>query len=158
MSYEGVEAALQTLLQGVSGFTAVQVVLGDFKVLSQGLAPAMVLQYGGFEQEDVAFDGDKFVTWTVVVNLAIRYLRDDQIHNDARDIRQLVIDRINTYPRLNAAANVRRADIVRGGPMGNVEGSGSGSFYNRYAIGNNAYYIERFEVRIVEETDFTYAE
>jgi len=153
MSHESCEAALQTVLAGVAGFSADTVVLADFGILSRGPDQLMVLTYAGFDQEDVAGQGDRFITWRETIHLYVRYVDNVQVHALARTTRQGIIDRLNAYYRLNSASNVFRADVFSGSTPGLGEPPGA---LANIQVGAVKYYHETFNVEMVEESDFAY--
>lgn len=114
MSYETVEAALQTQLQATATLSDAQVTLADWDVLAQGHDQAAVLEYWGFESEEQAFGGAIWTTWTTRVHLYARYTDDAAVQNLLRDVRQEIINRVHQYPRLNNTAGVQNAFPRRG--------------------------------------------
>lgn len=100
MGYREVESALAGRLNTITGFsTAVgtgNITQGDFRVLSRGHSSAIVLEYSGFDQERVDFDGDHRIGWRVNIDIFGKWKDELNAYNLMGSLRQSVIDKINT--------------------------------------------------------------
>ena len=146
MSYEVIEAAVQTVLRGASQFEDEQVALGDWKPLAVGLDKVCILEYGGFRSNVESMDGGYTTFWTVRANLYGRYVDDiDIAHNILRDARQVVIDRIRGFPSLNGTDDVLFA----------IPRSGNWSDPQEVQIGNVTYLREHVNIEVEEQVTVT---
>lgn len=120
MSLETIANGLETLLEGVTGFSAGQVAQEDYTVLNKGIAKAMVIHYAGQtrEVEQVALSGGFNLYHAFDIELFEQYKSPSQTINDLRDDLQLIMTRIHQYPNLNGTAGVFGARVVSVEPLG----------------------------------------
>lgn len=146
MTYELVEAAVQTLIRATSEFEEDEVTLGDWKALSLGLDKVCILEYGGFRSRVESMGGGYTTFWTVRANLYGRYLDDVGIaHNILRDARQVIINQIRGFPSLNGTA-----DVMFALPL-----SGNWSDPQEVQIGNVTYLREHVNIEVEEQVTVT---
>ncbi len=104
MSYETVEAGLQTEIVALTNFTAEQVSLNDWRILSHGVPHAVILEYLSFESERTSSDVSTLFRWVTRIHLFVRYTDDDTANNNIRDRRDEIITRILKNPKLGGSA------------------------------------------------------
>ena len=104
MSYETVEAGLQTEIRATATLEDEQVSLGDWLILGYGHAQVAVLEYQSFTAERDSSDVDTMITWTVRINLLVKYTDDADGTNLLRDIRDEILTRLLKNPKLNNTA------------------------------------------------------
>lgn len=143
MPYRNVEDSLANVLRGIPGFSASNVTQGQFTVLAQGLGSALILAYDAFSRDELSMGGEARIDWRIVVNLYVRYHDDAQVHRDAATIRQAVIDKINTKPKLGGTANVLNAVAYDGRASRET-----------ITIGQARYYHEAISVLAQEVLDY----
>lgn len=106
MSWEGVVAGLETLLEGVTGFAAATVSQDDYTVLNKGIAKAIVIHHADARIENQGLKGT-FDIWRMMeINLFEQYKNPADTENDLRDDIELIMQRLLQYPKLNATAGV----------------------------------------------------
>ncbi len=149
MSYETMQAGLQTIIRGMAEYADVQVTLGDWDILTQGHLVAVVLEYGGVEIEYEAMGGSDQFTWTVLVHLYGRYTTDSETTNRMRDHRNVVLEELLKFPRLNGTAGCLNANPVSGGWAEVTSGSGAGGG-GTVEIGGLTFLHEIIEEEITE--------
>src|SRR5258706_8068921 len=128
MSYAICESALQFLLYEVDGFTRGSVILGNHGALNSGYDQAIVIRYADFRQEDIG-RADKNITWGIELAIFIRYLDDFTVHENAKLVRQNIIDKLNSHPQLDKTDGVVVSEITAGascgappgGPLSNIK-------------------------------------
>lgn len=103
MSYEAIEAEVQTALKTLTGFTT-GVTLDDAQKANRGVSKFIRLEYGGFRQVQETFNAFQQVTWTIEIHLYVRFKNAAQIRDDLREARMLIINLLNSHPRLNGDA------------------------------------------------------
>lgn len=115
MSYEACEAALKTQIEAIGEDWEEWVTLADWRILAKGVSKrAVILQYDGFEHGRTEFGGGHRYAWRVKIWLFARYMDDVQVHNQLRDDRHAILDRIAQYPKLGGASGVFDALIETG--------------------------------------------
>lgn len=113
MSNALIRARVQTLLQAMTEFDDADVTLGNFRVLDSGSAPYAVIYPGGFQIIDRVNDGaETLIAWRNYVEIFATFLDDSYENIDS--IRQAVIERLLTYPTLNALSGVVAATVSDG--------------------------------------------
>ncbi len=142
MSYESMEAGLQTLLQGIDGFGADRrnVWLGSIQTINVGVIKAIILEFDGMEHELEAFGGEHLHHWTVRARLYARWRNDAQAVNQLRDDMQSIVNRVDQYPKLNGTTDCRYAHIVDVRPVAEA-----------VEIGGIHFWMREARVRVVEE-------
>lgn len=106
MTWEGVVTGLETLLEGVAGFSAAQVSQEDYTVLNKGVAKAIVLHHAAAVVTDQTLGGQIDIRRTIEVHVFEQYKNPVDTENNLRDDVELVMQRIYQYWKLNATANV----------------------------------------------------
>ena len=104
MSYETVEAGLQTEIVALANFTAEQVSLNDWRILSHGVTHAAILEYQSFEAERHSSDFSTLFRWVTRIHLLVRYSDDATANNNMRDRRDEIITCILENPKLGGSA------------------------------------------------------
>ena len=106
MSYATMEAALQTQIQTLTGFTKSDrnVVLYDVGSLNRGSSKGVVLRFGGMEHELVALGGEQIHRWFINITIYVRYKNESDAQENLRSNMQSIIDRIDQYPKLGGVA------------------------------------------------------
>lgn len=146
MSYVTAENALETILQGVTGFSSANIKKGDYRVLGAGLDKALVMQPGPFTRENLS-PGRVNNSWTINLELFIAFTGEvSTIATDIRTHRQNVIDKIDTFPTLNRAAGIM---------LGAVE---SGDEPELWAVGSHQWWRQVIRVTVKEGVTVSYAE
>lgn len=147
MSYATVEAALKTVLEGISGLGADRVSLGDWRVLSMGRTPCIVILYSGFESEAAGMyaGADEMVHWAVALNLCVRYVDDAQVHDGAVALRDSVMARVQGFPTLSRTAGVMNTRVSAGAPFRQ-----DAPQFPLLPFGQHKYSIEHITCRIAE--------
>jgi len=115
MSYSTVISSLQALLKTINGYSDNNVSNGDYRVLGKGNTKAVVLLPGSFANEHFTMKGQRKRIWNIIVELWIKYQDDVQANSDIQSQRQLIIEKIDSYPRLNKSSGVIHAIITSGG-------------------------------------------
>ena len=144
MSYATMEAALQTQIQTLTGFTKSDrnVVLYDVGSLNRGSSKGVVLRFGGMEHELVALGGEQIHRWFVNVTIYVRYKNESDAQENLRTNMQLIIDRIDQYPKLGGAAYYAWPSSVEEQP-------------EEIALGGVRFIGRSIRVAIEEEVDIT---
>jgi len=104
MSYEDIEAGLQTEIIATVNFTAAQVSLNDWRILAHGVPHAAILEYQSFESERASSDISTLFRWAIRIHLLVRYSEDETANNNMRDRRDEIITRILQNPKLDNSA------------------------------------------------------
>lgn len=104
MSYETVEAGLQTEIVALSSFTSEQVSLADWRILAHGVPHVAILEYQSFESERSSSDFSTLFRWVTRIHLLVRYSDDETANNNMRDRRDEIIMRILQNPKLGGSA------------------------------------------------------
>ncbi len=128
MSYSGVEGLLASQLGSIAGFSTDggtgNVSKGDYRILTRGVASAIIVEYGGFDQKRTAEAGEHQIDWRFNLLLFARWLDETNAVLTLGTARQLIIDRINQYPKLGSlivfdamvtSGDVTPEDIEMGG-------------------------------------------
>ena len=106
MSWEVVVTGLETLLEGVTGFSAAQVSQEDYTILNKGIAKGVVLHHAGATVNQQTFGGQCDIHRTIEVNIFEQYKNPADTENDLRDDVELVMQRVFQYWKLNGTAGV----------------------------------------------------
>ena len=124
MSYSSVEAALQTILQGLTGTFAdtAQVTLGNYDVLDSGVAASAVLVPGAFEQDGQGEGGARksVRAWNVLIDLFRKYVDEGTTYTSFTTDRDAVIAEIEKYPTLNGETGIVNVIVRSDGDPGEV--------------------------------------
>ena len=146
MSWENCESQLVTQLGNVTGLTN-SVSRGDRKILNKGPAKAAIVVYERMEQARETMGPIHVVNWMARIYLFVGYKDDTQVHDDARDLRDGIINRVNSYPNLGDSSIVWDAMIEEG----NFEDF-------PVVFGSIHYWTESLLCRMTEDLTVTYAE
>lgn len=146
MSWENCESQLKTQLETVTGLTS-SVTKGDRLILNKGPAKAAIIVYERMEQVRETMGPIHAVNWFARIYLFVRYKDDTQVHDDARDLRDGIITRINNYPHLGDGTIVWDALIEEGN-------------FEEFPVvfGSARYWTESLLCRMTEDLSPTYAE
>ena len=118
MSYVTVEDALATLLKTITDFDSANVSQGDWRILGHGKAKAVVLMPGPFAREPSTVRDHNLVTWNTDIELFILWDGEqDSTVAALKTQRQLIMDEVNKFRKLNATAGVLKALVVSGGDV-----------------------------------------
>lgn len=113
MSWEALEALLVTQLETVTGLSG-NVTKGDRTVMNKGPGKAAVVVYESMDQARETMGPLHVVNWFARIYLFVRYKDDTQVHDDVRDLRDGIINRVNDYPHLGDDSIVWDALIEEG--------------------------------------------
>ena len=118
MSYQSCRDAAVTQLRSVAGFGAVNVTAGDWSFLNSGPDRGIVVMFDRMEHRRSGM-GRREIDWVLQLHLVEKLLPNAQAAEIvfATDI-QAIIDRIDAYPRLNAAAGVLDAHLMEASDTG----------------------------------------
>lgn len=115
MSYATIEAALSSVIQKIADFDGDNVSQGDWRILGAGKNKAVVLMPGTFTRVPSVVQNANFVTWSVDIELYILWDGDQAtIVATLKTQRQLIMDEVNLFRKLDAAAGVLSAIIADG--------------------------------------------
>jgi len=108
MGYKEMETALQTNIQTIVGFADSQrnVVLYDYNALSRGISKGVVLRFGGMDHVLQALGGEHLHRWYCNCVLVVKAQNEATAQEQLRDNMQLILNRIDQYPKLNGTADV----------------------------------------------------
>lgn len=114
MSYVTVENGLMTLLRTVSGYTAVNTSIGDWRILGKGIDKALVLNPGSIPERNVTASPRRIRNlWVIEVDLLVAFQKDlSEAAGNIRTERQAIMDKIDQYPTLNQVSGVINAFIT----------------------------------------------
>lgn len=143
MSYESVEAALQTQLNNVSDL---KTALNDGTKIQSGFTSAAIIKFSRFTQEEVGMGGEHQINWYLDVDLYCKYKNDAETRNLIRDKMQAIIDRVNAYPHLGNASGVFNAIVMSGEMVPNV-----------VQFGSFQCLMQRMTVKVDEDLSYSYA-
>jgi hypothetical protein len=104
-SYDVVETALQTILQGVSGLST-SVKLSDYSLLDNGTAQFIVLQPDSFDSDQNDAWGRDVKHWNILAEVFQKYTKETETMTNFRSLRTAIINELEKYPTLNNAAGV----------------------------------------------------
>ena len=99
-------SGLETLMEGVTGFTTASVVQDDYTALNKDVSKAMVLIHDGARVEHQGLAGTADVWHQIRIELFEQYKNQTDTINDLRDDAQLIMTRSLQYPKLNGTAGV----------------------------------------------------
>jgi hypothetical protein len=119
MSYDSVETGLRDVIRKITGYTATDqtanVTKGDYRCLGFGVTKAVILTPGSFQREVVAAPRRLAQTWTVNLELWLPFRNEvSDIASDVRTARQVILDEIDKWPRLDGTTNVLDAFATGG--------------------------------------------
>ena len=112
--YNDVETALATVIKLHADWSSADVSQGDYRIFTEGLAKAIVLNPGQFQQKTAAsaWISDR---WTINLELYIAFGGEVSIvASNIRTIRQTLIEHIDKYITLNGQAGVVQSKVVSG--------------------------------------------
>lgn len=116
MSYASGEAALKTIMEGVTGFSSSSVVRQDWRILNQGKSPAAILRPGPWTVADSTMTS-KAYNWRCIIEVWVRYI-DDAVPVSGLQTYQAAINAlIQKYPTIAGLAGVTYAAVAGGGEM-----------------------------------------
>lgn len=146
MSYATIQAAAQTLIQGLSAFSDTDVTLGDFDVLTLGSPPYVVLVPASFMHEEDGDGGQRITEWDMLVYLFVRYQTDSSEYANLITQRQSIMDLLDNYPTLDGTTDVLLALVTRARDPQEVFEQSAGS------DASPAFLLQVLEVTIIEKT------
>lgn len=115
MSYATIEAALSSVIQKIADFDGDNVSQGDWRILGHGKDKAVVLMPGPFTRVPSVVQNANLVTWSVDIEL---YILFDGEHSTTvatlKTQRQLIMDEVNKFRKLDATSGVLSAIIADG--------------------------------------------
>lgn len=138
MSYETVEAGLQTQLRAITAFDDAQVSIADYLPLGHGHPHLAILTYLAFSAERISSDQGTIITYTTRIHLYVRYTTDVDSANAMRDRRDDIIMRVLNNPTLGDTA------------FDSIPRSGRVSEKERVEIGRVSYLYELIDIEIEE--------
>lgn len=148
MSYDTVEAALETLLVAMPEFSASTVSRGDYRVLDSGSSDLIVLTPGPFEQDGVGQAGARksIRLWSILADLFRKYEDDATTWAGFIATRDAVIDNIEKYPTLNNVAGLTLVAMeAPGDPIEVFDEDDNGPFF----------VFQRIRVAVTERVDLS---
>ena len=150
MSYSSVEAAVLTILQGLTGtfVSTSDVTRGNYEVLDSGADATAVLIPGAFEQDGIAEGGARKSVrdWNVLIDLFRKYLDEGTTWTNFETDRDAVIAELEKYPTLNGEAGIVRGIISADADAGEVfDEDDNGPFF----------VWQRLRIKITERADLT---
>jgi hypothetical protein len=116
MTYAIIEDELATLLATIDGLSADNISKTDFSVLNYGWSQTIILEYGGLKAAPYTGAGTTNRVWTINIYLLVQYVNDIQIHEELNTLREVVIDKVQGWPKLDGVT-VFDAAIVGGRPL-----------------------------------------
>lgn len=99
MTYASITTAIKALIDTTPPTGLVSSV-GDYDILNQSAAYAVVLDYSGMSGERAEFGASYFNDWEFELTLAVPFTYSLQAHDDIATLRQHVLTRIGTSPTL----------------------------------------------------------
>ncbi len=150
MSYSSVEAAVLTILQGLTGTFAStsDVTRGDYEVLDSGAGATAVLIPGSFEQDGIGEGGARksVRNWNVLIDLFRKYVDEGTTWTSFETDRDAVIAEIERYPTLNSEAGIVNVIVRSDADPGEVfDEDDQGPFF----------VWQRLRIRITERADLS---
>ena len=132
MGYPDGEAALLALIKAHAGYDGRNASRQDWKVLKSGASDHYaVLRPGPYTNADNGF-GLALRTWRTVIECWRPYRNDEKPQDLQTDV-MVLIEYLETYPRINSTAGVYEANITGGGDMVEVTLE-NGSLWARWDI------------------------
>ena len=114
MSYSTVEAAVVAVIRKHADFDSNNTRAGDVSTVNKGTARAVNVLYGGLRRQELTVHVVDHV-WTVWVDLYVPYRGEiPELEGRLATERQKVVDTLASYPRLDGATGVRRAEVLNG--------------------------------------------
>ena len=145
MSYATVEAALLTLIQGMTDYDTNNTSQSDYRILGHGKAQAVVLTPGAFTRSTASPQWHR-TRWTINIEMYSLFTGDiNTAGSTMRSKRQDIIDEIDKYPTLNDTSGVVLARIT------------GGSEYELWSIHSKQYWVQILTCEIEERTVITYS-
>jgi hypothetical protein len=116
MGYITCETAAATLIKAIDGYSEKNVSSGDYRILTRGIAKAVVLQPGPFNNATVASPGWMRTQWTIFVEMYVPFGGEmSTVAGNIRTYRQEIINQLDKYPTLNSTPGVVLALLQSGG-------------------------------------------
>jgi hypothetical protein len=137
VSFSTVEAAVQTLLQAVTGTfdRTADVTRGNFRVLDDGSAPYAVLMPGEFEKRPYGGARQEITLWTGYIWLFEKYVDDGTSYTSMEATREAVLDQLEKYPTLNFLTGIVKFRVSSGGEVTEVyDENKNGPFFLMQAL------------------------
>ena len=135
MSYSTIEAALSTLIQTIADFDGDNVSQGDWRILGHGKAKAVVLMPGPFARVPASIKDHNLVTWNTDIELFILWDGEqDSTVATLKTQRQLIMDEVNKFRKLNATSGVLKALVVSGGDVEPFVSADGATFWRQVLV------------------------
>lgn len=129
MSYALIEDSLKDLLITIDGLGENNIAKNDFSVLNYGFEKYVVFEYGGLNPEAFSAGYTQKNVWVINIFICVHYIDDVQVREELNALRQLIMDKIQAWPRFNSAL-VFDANIVSGRPLPpNLNEDGDANFF-----------------------------
>lgn len=116
MSYQLCVNGLAGVLKTIPDFSKGNITAADYRVIGAGFAQSIVLFPGSFsiEESTLGPTGDYWIDWEIRIELFVRYSTEPEIATRIAALRQLIVNKLFEYPKLNGTSGVIRALINRG--------------------------------------------
>ncbi len=148
MSYATIEAALSSVIQKITDFDGNNVSQGNWLILGHGKAKSVVLMPGPFTQEDSSMNGHTLITWIVDVELYILWSGEQAtVVATLKTQRQLIVDEVNKFRKLDATSGVLNAIIQDGDAVEPFQSPDGAMFWK-----------QTLRCQVLEDEDFTRSE
>ena len=100
MTYMGIADSIKSLIDTMPP-TGLVSSIGDYDILNESAAMAVVVDYNTMSGERAEFGSSYFNDWEFELTLAVPFTYAKQAHDDAAALRQHVLDRIGADPTLS---------------------------------------------------------
>lgn len=145
MSYSTIEAAVQTILQGLSQYSDSDVTRGDYRVLDQIQTDCAVLTPGSFG-EPQRISQASYRAWDVLVDIFYIFRDDGSSWENFCTSRDNVVDELEKYPTLDGTSGITAVEVsATSDPLEVFDADGRGPFY----------LTQQLRVAVLERSDTT---
>ena len=149
MTYAVVEAAVKTILEGMSEFVSNDdISRGDYRILDSGASNLAVLTPGAFVKDEAGQAGARksLREWSVIIGLFRKHVDDGNSWTDFESIRDALVDRLELFPSLNGTAGVTLVGMEAGSDPDEIfDEDENGPFF----------IFQRIRVSVNERTDLS---
>lgn len=109
MTLATVQEGLADNIRALDHFDDRRVSINDWTILASGVPNAVILEYQEFEAEREDYAPKTLFTWTIRINLLVRYTNDVQGARDMEDRRDEIITKLLANPKLPNGEGVNTA-------------------------------------------------
>ena len=149
MTYAVIEAAVKTLLEGMTEFVSNDdISRGDYRILDSGAINLAVLTPGTFTKDEAGQAGARksLRNWSVIIDLFRKYLDDGKTWTDFEATRDALVDRLELFPSLNGTAGVTLVGVEADSELGGIfDEDDNGPFF----------LVQTIRVAVNERTDLS---